>query len=155
MPEKTERTPRERALRLLGRREYARAEVAERLRAWGLPPEAAEALLAEFEAAGYLSDARYAAATVRHRAAGFAKRRILGELRARGVAAEVAQEAFAETGADDETTARELWQRRFGKAPANEKEKARQLRFLQARGFSPGLIYKILREAGSPVDDAS
>ncbi len=153
VPQKTEKSPRERALRLLGRREYARAELDQRLRAWGVSPQVAAALLAEFEAAGYLSDARYAAATARHRAAGFAKRRILGELRARGVDAEVAQAALTETGTDDATTARALWQRRFGQAPADEKEKARQVRFLQARGFSPALIFQILREAGVKADD--
>jgi hypothetical protein len=38
-----------------------------------------------------------------------------------------------------------LWQRRFGAAPANDREKARQVRFLQSRGFELSAILKLLR----------
>lgn len=154
MREKTSRpTPRERALRLLARREYSRAELAARLASWGCVSEEITALLDEFEAFAYLSDERFAAATVRHRSGQFAKRRIVGELRAKGVTAETAAEAVAASEQDDYATARALWLRRFGRAPESEKEKARQVRFLQARGFAPSLIYRVLREAGARVEE--
>jgi len=38
-----------------------------------------------------------------------------------------------------------LWQRRFGTPPANDREKARQIRFLQSRGFALSAIFKLLR----------
>ena len=38
-----------------------------------------------------------------------------------------------------------LWQRRFGTPPANDSEKARQIRFLQSRGFELSAIFKMLR----------
>ena len=41
--------------------------------------------------------------------------------------------------------AREVWQRKFGTAPQDEKEKAKQVRFLQSRGFSLDVIFKVLR----------
>ena len=44
-----------------------------------------------------------------------------------------------------------LWRRRFGTPPANDKEKARQVRFLQSRGFSLSAIIKLLRNP--PGDD--
>ena len=49
--------------------------------------------------------------------------------------------------------ARAVWQRKFGEAPADYKEKARQIRFLAARGFSFDVISKILSEAGSSADE--
>ncbi len=46
-----------------------------------------------------------------------------------------------------------LWRRRFGVAPANEREKARQWRFLLSRGYSSAIAYKVLRAAGARIDD--
>jgi len=39
-----------------------------------------------------------------------------------------------------------LWRRRFGTAPADDREKARQVRFLHARGFALSAILKLLRQ---------
>src|SRR5438093_380804 len=58
---------------------------------------------------------------------------------------ELAAEIEAET--DDEKALRALWQRRFGKPPTDERAKARQVRFLQARGFALSAIFKLLRQA--------
>jgi len=44
--------------------------------------------------------------------------------------------------------AREVWQRKFGIQPREDKEKARQMRFLQSRGFSIEVILKVLKSAG-------
>ena len=41
--------------------------------------------------------------------------------------------------------AREVWQRKFGTLPQDEKEKARQIRFLQSRGFGLDVIFQVLR----------
>jgi regulatory protein len=46
-------------------------------------------------------------------------------------------------------SAREVWRRKFPEPPANANEKARQMRFLQGRGFSLDIIRKVI--AG--VDD--
>jgi regulatory protein len=37
-----------------------------------------------------------------------------------------------------------LWQRKFGRAPASMQERARQIRFLAARGFSAATIGRVL-----------
>jgi regulatory protein len=66
-------------------------------------------------------------------------------LKARGVEGEAATDALAGVEIDDEQAMIALWQRRFGTPPANEKEKARQVRFLQSRGFSLSSIIKLLR----------
>jgi regulatory protein len=41
--------------------------------------------------------------------------------------------------------ARDIWSRRFGIHPENIKEKAKQARFLQSRGFMLDVISKVLR----------
>lgn len=62
-----ERTLRARALRLLGRREYARREMAERLARWGATNEQAARVLDGLQADGLLSEQRYAESWIRTR----------------------------------------------------------------------------------------
>jgi len=38
-----------------------------------------------------------------------------------------------------------VWQRKFGVAPQDAKEKARQMRFMQSRGFGFDVIFQVLR----------
>jgi regulatory protein len=157
-PRRRERPPRtlkQRAVGMLARREYSRAELAARLAAGGGNRDEIDPVLDELERAGYLSDARFASAVVRQKSGGYAKRAIAHALREKGVAAPAAQEALATLDGDDEySQALALWQRRFGKAPADEREKARQVRFLVSRGYATSVVFRILRAAGSSVDDA-
>ena len=142
------------ALRLLARRDYSRAELAQRLRGRGLPTADIEATLDDFERLGYLSDARYAQALVAQRAGHLGQRAIARDLRERGIAADDAKEALSPLAERDELAdATALWQRRFGHPPADEREKARQVRFLVSRGFSAATAFRVLRAAGAHVDD--
>jgi regulatory protein len=149
------RTLKQRAVGMLARREYSRAELAARLAAGGGSRDEIDPVLDELERAGYLSDARFASAVVRQKAGGYAKRAIAHALREKGVAAPAAMEALAALDGDDEfAQAQALWRRRFGKAPADEREKARQVRFLVSRGYATSVVFRVLRAAGAPVDDA-
>ncbi|TMH21848.1 MAG: regulatory protein RecX [Betaproteobacteria bacterium] len=80
-------------------------------------------------------------------AGGYSRRRIAEALKAKGIARTDIERALVEAEADDGKALRALWQRRFGKPPADEREKARQVRFLQARGFALSAIFKLLRDA--------
>ena len=142
------------AVRWLARREYSRSELSQRLRQRGIAVEEIERTLDELAAAGYLSDARYAQAVVAHRVGRFGKRAIVHALKERGISAADAQMALAPLAETDELAdAQALWQRRFGVAPANDREKARQVRFLQARGYSLSTALRVLRAAGSREDN--
>jgi regulatory protein len=148
------RTLKARAIALLARREYARAELAARLSATGAPRDEVESLLDELQQLGLLSDERFAGALVRQKTASHAQRAIARELRERGVAKEVAAAALAESGAADELAAAQaLWQRRFGRAPADEREKARQIRYLLSRGYPAAIAFRVLRAVGARVDE--
>ena len=56
-------------------------------------------------------------------------------------------------GEDELATAQALWARRFGKPPRDEREKARQVRFLLSRGYSHSTAFKVLKAAGASSDD--
>jgi len=141
---------------MLARREYSRAELSQRLARKGVPRDDVERALDELAAQGYLSDARYAQVVVAQRSGRYGKRAIAHVLREKGITAPDAQAAMVPLAATDEVAdATALWQRRFGTPPANQREKARQVRFLQSRGYGFSVILRVLRATGTPSDDDS
>ena len=151
----TQPSLRGRALRLLGRREFSRQELDKRLRPYvpneadaGNPAEL-EMLLDDLAERGWLSDARYADAVVRKRTGQYARRSIAQELKRAGVAVEITEAALAALDPDEEfAAALALCRRKFRHAPADQKEKARQIRFLQSRGYSLSLVLRALKQSG-------
>jgi regulatory protein len=141
------------AIRLLARREFARAELHSRLLRLGATREEVERVLDELEQSGYLSDARFAQALVAQKAGRYGKRAIAHQLRQKQVEPGAADDALASMALNDEVAdATALWQRRFGVLPKDDREKARHVRFLQARGYSITIALKVLRQASSGDD---
>jgi regulatory protein len=117
----------------------------------------AAAVLESLKADGFQSDQRYAESITRHFAGRMSKSAIAGKLKAAGIDRDAIEDTMAsalgEEHTDDFTTAQALWQNKFREPPANEKEKAKHVRFLQSRGFSISIALRILREAGARADD--
>jgi regulatory protein len=136
---------RERALRLLARREHSRAELARKLEQTGFDSSDIQLALDEFEEKNWLSDRRFAESYVAdHRArAGSAK--LAYDLRQRGVSDSVIESVLGENRDSELERAREVWKKKFRSAPADAAEKAKQIRFMQSRGFSQEIIQKTLR----------
>jgi len=138
-----------RAVALLAGREYSRSELRAKLAgdrsASGADLTEIDAVLEQLAALGYLSDARFAQQFTSQKTGAYSKRAIGASLKARGVEASDAAVALAGVEIDDHDAMVALWRRRFGAPPANDKEKARQVRFLQSRGFSLSAIIKLLR----------
>ncbi len=130
------------AVRLLGRREHSRAELARKLSARGVPEQLIDDVLEGLRARRLQSDSRYAESLVNSRAGrGQGPVRILRELAAQGVDDAVAEEALAGAGQDFFALAADVRRRRFGEAaPSAWKERARQMRFLEYRGFTSDQI---------------
>jgi regulatory protein len=124
-------------LALLARRDYSRQELIERLCRRGYSAAEAADAAAELAASRALSDERYAAERVRGRVAqGMGPVRIVVELRAKGVSAEIIAAALAPEEGAWAARAAAARTKRFGMAiPEDRRERARQARFLQARGF--------------------
>lgn len=66
-----------------------------------------------------------------------------------GVGAEVITEAMSGLSDTEVHRAAHLWQRKFGSPPADATERARQMRFLLARGFSSATVTLTLKKAAS------
>ncbi|MBN8442000.1 MAG: recombination regulator RecX [Thauera sp.] len=143
---------RERALRYLAQRDHSRAELARKLGSYGSAEEI-EAVLARMSDLGLQSDSRFAAAWVRSKAGRFGAMRLRSELARRGLERELVDEAIAGECVESELDrARTVWHAKFGAAPADAREWARQARFLQTRGFAVDVIRKLLKE---PIDESA
>jgi len=139
-------TLRERALRLLARREYARAELMRKLSPHSGSAEELETLLDDLTARRLLSDERYVEMRMNAREARFGNARLAYELRTQGVSEELVASALA-ASEDELLRARLVWQRKFGNSlgEPSAAERARQMRFLLSRGFSGETIRRLLR----------
>jgi regulatory protein len=136
----------ERALRCLAQREHSRAELARKLGSLGEADEV-KAELDRLTELGLLSDARFADAYVRAKAARFGASRLRLELSRRGVNAELIAASLEDNCGDGELErARDIHRRKFAEAPQDAREWARQARFLQGRGFSSEIIRRVLKE---------
>jgi regulatory protein len=139
---------------MLARRDYGRSELRARLMARGIAADDAERVLDELVRRGLLSDARYAEAVVAQKAGRYGRRAIAHALKERGVdASAVATALAALDGRDEVDEAFALWQRRYDRPPADEREKARQVRFLLSRGYPMSVALKVLRRVGATFDD--
>jgi regulatory protein len=126
------------AMDYLARREHSEQQLTRKLTGRGFDEELVEIAVAELVADGLLSDARFTEAFVNSRfQRGSGPQKIRMELRERGVAAELASlsiEAFEDQWWQ---RVREVREKKFGaEQPGDFKERSRQMRFLQQRGFT-------------------
>lgn len=135
------------AMDLLARREYGRIELSRKLRSRGAPSELIEPALDRLAEEGLLSEARYLESFVRMRAnAGYGPLRIREELSQRGLAREDIEQALRDSGFDWAAQLHDVWMRKFaGELPSDQRERARQGRFLSYRGYPLDMIGRLLR----------
>ena len=147
-PEPTQADIRLAAMDLLARREHSRFELRRKM----LSREFAEPLVAEvldaLTAEGLQSDARFAETFVQSRMErGSGPRKIRAELRERGVADERIADAMDALDAEWPGLLRAVREKKFGPGlPVDYRERARQMRFLQQRGFRPEQIARVLKD---------
>lgn len=141
----TSDTLRSRALNLLARREHSRAELQRKLAPHTEDQQELIELLDELARRGWLSDVRFAEALVHDKQAKFGTSRLAYELRERGVEESVIRDQLAELKDSELERARQVWQSKFGVLPEDPKARAKQMRFLQSRGFSFEVIGKVIR----------
>jgi regulatory protein len=167
-----------RAIALLAQREQSEPELRRKLLRWAraervspagagadgsqaAEPDAAEVaaqvaarvdtLIAWLREHDYLSEARFVDSRVHARASRYGNLRIRQELAQHGLAmpAETAQ-ALKDS---ELQRAAEVWRRKFGAPATTPAGRARQARFLAARGFSGEVITRVMRRAGEAGAD--
>ncbi|MDP3483322.1 MAG: recombination regulator RecX [Sulfuricella sp.] len=135
---------RERALGFLSRREYSRLELKRKLAPHVENESELETLLDDFSRRGWLSEQRFTEQIIHARSGKYGTRRIAHELKEKGISAEAVAALLPQLQEGELETARAVWAKKFGTLPADAKERAKQMRFLQGRGFSFPVIAKVL-----------
>jgi len=136
---------RNRALGLLARREHSRTELQRKLVNHAEDQQELSDLLDDLTRRGWLSDIRFAEALVQSKQAKFGAARLVYELRERGVDDGLIREQVAQLKESELERARQVWQAKFGARAEDAKARAKQMRFLQSRGFNLDVIGKVLR----------
>ena len=136
------------AMNWLARREHSQAELRAKLSARDYSPDAIEQAVSGLVSDGLVSDERFAESFVAARMRkGQGPVRIRMELQKRGVDSATIRLHLDESGQDWAALARDVRRRKFGAGvPRDFREKARQMRFLEYRGF-------VSEQISAAVDD--
>ncbi|MFQ5983038.1 MAG: regulatory protein RecX [Woeseiaceae bacterium] len=142
---------RKKAMDYLARREYGRLELQAKLESIGFGTETARAAVDRLACEGLQCDRRFIENFIQSRIdQGKGPVRIRLELEERQLQPGLVDEVLAEHGEDWVSMAREIREKKFGpELPLEFEQKARQMRFLQYRGFESGQV----RAAVAPHGD--
>ena len=137
-----------RALYYLGKREYSRKELYEKITPFSesleLTRQQVNQILTELESKDWLSDRRFADQFIFSKKRKFGLKKMEYELKMRGVNEIIIHNALNEIKSEEYNLAKNIWEKKFRKLPENPEERLKQMRFLQSRGINSALIHQIL-----------
>lgn len=133
---------RKKAMDYLARREYGRLELQAKLEGAGFATEAARVAVDRLACEGLQCDRRFVDNFIQSRIGqGKGPVKIRRELKERRIEPGLIDELVSECDSDWIDMARRIREKKFGAdSPADFRDKARQMRFLQYRGFEPDHI---------------
>ena len=147
-------TAKERALAMLDRRDYSRAELLKKLVEKGEDETEAAAAVERLAELGFVDDARYAPIIVRHYAAkGYGPQRVRQELQRRGIPKELWDEAMEPMPEQDDTIDRLLRSRLKSESPDRAELKKAQ-DFLLRKGYGWEEIKSAIDRYNSEIEDS-
>ncbi|MGO4763115.1 recombination regulator RecX [Cupriavidus sp. 2KB_3] len=136
-----------RAVGYLSRREHSRAELRRKLAPHAETPEEVDTLLDALERENWLSNDRFVDSLVHRRASRYGAARVMQEAKTHQLGNEQLHDLQDRLRETEVERAREVWRKRFGTAPDSPEARAKQIRFMVARGFSRAVVGKIIRGA--------
>ena len=102
------RRAKKKALNLLERMDRTELNLRQKLTQNGFPPEAVDAAVDYVKSYGYVDDRRYARNYLAYRLQTKSRQKLFQELRQKGVAQEIIEEAWVEASADEDVNEREM-----------------------------------------------
>ncbi len=141
-----------RALRLLSQREHSRFELERKLKPFEETPGDLARALDELTAKDFINEQRVVASVVNQRARKLGALRVRQELQSKGLPADAIAQAVEDLRGTELQRASEVWRKKFGGKPAevadmDAAQRAKQVRFLISRGFSPDVVRRVVAGA--------
>jgi regulatory protein len=135
------------ALSFLARREHAYSELFTKLQRYTDNLDEIHTILDDLKQKGWLSEERYVAGYISAKKNKYGSLKIRYNLQQKKVDPDLVEQILNQNASDEYQIAHKIWQRKFGdKTPNDTKEKMRQSRFLQSRGFSYDIIMRIINK---------
>ncbi|EJL82742.1 hypothetical protein PMI15_02972 [Polaromonas sp. CF318] len=135
-----------RALRYLAAREHSRAELERKLAPHEEMPGQLAQVLDDLQAKDFISEARVVESVINRRAGRFGAARIKHELLGKGLSAERVAGAMDSLKGSELERAREIWRKKFEGPAPDAAGRAKQMRFLAARGFGGEVIRRVVSQ---------
>ena len=136
-----------RALHLLAAREHSRAELERKLKPHEETPGQLAQVLDELQARDFISEARVVESVINRRAGRFGASRIKYELQNKGLGAEAVADAVDRLKGSELERAQSIWRKKFDGPAPDAAGRAKQMRFLAARGFGGEVIRRVVSQA--------
>lgn len=136
-----------RAIDFLSRREHSRLELQRKLQRHSHDLTEINDVLDDLAKQNWQSDERFAQSHLNRRQEKFGSMRLLHELRQHGVESSYLSEIQEQLQETEFKRAQAVWQRKFNAPPADQKEWAKQYRFMASRGFAPNLLRRIIENS--------
>lgn len=136
------------ALSLLSRREHSQHELRAKLTRKFQDSTQIEEQISQLADSNLQSEERFVEAFIRAKKnAGKGPKFIQQELRNRGVSEFLIASYIYENDEDWQTLANEVYHKKYGGAPVEDApDKAKRIRFMVSRGFSPDSVFRIMAE---------
>jgi regulatory protein len=139
---------RSRALYYLAKREYSAYELKEKLKTFtielDLSQEDLRNLIAELQEQNLQSDDRFCESYINSKKSKFGALKLQHELTQKGVSEDIISNYISDLRDDEYNFALSVWKKKFDSPAKNQNEKAKQIRFMQSRGFGFEIIKKII-----------
>lgn len=156
-PDELRMKTRARAVYFLSRREYGQKELKQKLtyslRDTPVDQEMIDEVLAYMQQHNWQSDERFVEQRSKVKAERYGISRIKHELSQTGVAPQLIAQQMEQLSQTELKRAREVWRRKFGQAPRDFNEKAKQIRFMAQRGFSFDMVRRIIDGVDDVIDE--
>lgn len=134
------------ALYFLSKREYSYSELLHKLKKYSEDLAEIQQILSELQQKGFLSEQRYVEAYINSKKNKYSINKIRYNLKAKVQDEDLVYKMIKESAVNEYESAKQLWEKKFkGEIARDKSALARQIRFLQNRGFSFDIINKILR----------
>lgn len=132
------------ALYFLARREYAYQELYSKLKKYSEDEEEIKSLLDFLRERGWLSEERYIKSYLDSKSKKYGILKIKYALTQKTSNSELVNQVLSENPIDEYSLAYKLWLKKFGAIATERNELAKQIRFLQNKGFSFAVIKKVI-----------
>ncbi|WP_028357876.1 recombination regulator RecX [Brackiella oedipodis] len=134
------------AVAILSRREHSEAELRQKLLKFSTDRAEIDAVITRLQKENWQSDQRFVQAFVHSHDFKWGSRKILDALKPHDLSTQQIQEVQEQLRESEYDRAYAVWSRKFAHKPClTLKDKAKQIRFLSARGFSADVVYKIVK----------